>query len=171
MLIRSTTNTTQGRQSFRNSNPHFHTQTLPASLPSLRLTRCCSSVSAAACWAQCHPPLSPDRPGPAGRPRPVGDTGPRTSGPTNQCCETPSERDTQENAHCRTKAATEASFVDAVRSGACRLPAASSLFIFLKSLQGLSAVLFSTNSAVCIPAHLSTDRIVSSTLNNVQSGS
>lgn len=82
-------------------------------------------------------------------------------------------RETHRKTHTvRTKAATEASFVDAVQSGACRLPAASSLFIFFfKSLQGLSAVLFSTNSAVCIPAHLSTDQIVSSTLNNVQSGS
>lgn len=40
-------------------------------------------------------------------------------------------RETHRKTHTvRTKAATEASFVDAVQSGACRLPAASSLFIF-----------------------------------------
>lgn len=58
---------------------------------SVRLTRCCSWVSAAACWALCRPPLPPDCPPPAGRLQPAGGTGPPTSGPTNRCWEPPSE--------------------------------------------------------------------------------
>ncbi len=50
-----------------------------------RLTRCCSWVSAAACWARCRPPRPP------GRPPPAGAAGPPTSGPTIRCWVPPSE--------------------------------------------------------------------------------
>lgn len=55
------------------SQPYF------TGLSARRLTRCCSLVSAAACWARCRPPPPP------GRPPPAGAAGPPTSGPTIRC--------------------------------------------------------------------------------------
>lgn len=60
-------------------------------------------------------------------------------------------RETHRKTHTvRTKAATEASFVDAVQSGACRLPAASSLFIFFLNLCRVCLQFSSQQTLLCV---------------------